>query len=59
MIHNALGGRKRVKISKFKIREAENGLDRDVIGAINIGFKYLSLNGRLMTLTLTDPIRRG
>jgi len=59
MIHNALRGRKRVKVSKFRIREAENGLDRDVIGAINIGFKYLSLNGRLMALSSTDPMRRG
>mgnify|MGYP001772502846 CR=1 FL=1 len=46
-------GRKRVHIAKFKLRIAENGLDRDLIGAINIGLKYS--NGRLMALASTEP----
>jgi len=38
-------GRKRVKVVKFKLRIAENGLDRDLIGAINIGLRYINPNG--------------
>jgi len=55
MMRYAWRGRKRVKVVKFKLRIAENGLDRDLIGAINIGLRYLSSNGRLMALASTEP----
>jgi len=55
MMRYAWRGRKRVKVVKFKLRIAENGLDRDVIGAINIGFKYLNSNGSPMALGSTEP----
>jgi len=55
MMRNAWRGRKRVKVMKFKLRIAENGLDRDVIGAINIGPRFLNSNGRLMALGSTEP----
>jgi len=45
----ALRGGRRVKVIKIQLRQARlsNGLamDRDVIGAINIGLKYLSSDG--------------
>jgi len=55
MMRYAWRGRKRVKAYKFRLRIAENGLDRDVIGAINIGLKYMNSNGRLMALASTEP----
>jgi len=55
MMRYAWRGRKRVRVYKFRLRIAENGLDRDVIGAINIGLKYLSSNGSPMALGSTEP----
>jgi len=55
MMRYAWRGRKRVKVVKFKLRIAENGLNRDVIGAINIGLRYLSSNGSPMALGSTEP----
>jgi len=55
MMRNAWRGRKRVKVVKFKLRIAENGLDRDLIGAINIGLRYLNSNGSPMALASTEP----
>jgi len=42
MMRNAWRGRKRVHVAKFRLRITENGLDRDLIGAINIGLRYLN-----------------
>jgi len=39
---------------KFKLRIAENGLDRDLIGAINIGLKYS--NGSPMALGSSELV---
>ena len=49
-------GRKIVKVVKlkFRLRIAENELDGDVTGAINLGLRYL--NGRLMALGLTESV---
>jgi len=55
MMRYAWKGRKRVKVYKSRLRIAENGLDRDVIGAINIGLKYLNSNGSPMALGSTEP----
>jgi len=55
MMRYAWRGRKRAKVVKFRLRMAENGLDRDVIGAINIGLRYLSSNGSPMALGSTEP----
>jgi len=55
MMRYAWRGRKRVKVVKFKLRIAENGLDRDVIGAINIGLRYLTKHGSPMALGSTEP----
>jgi IS605 OrfB family transposase len=59
VIRIALRGGRRVKVIKIQMRLAElsNGLtlDRDVIGAINIGLKYLSSDGRSMAFTSTGP----
>jgi len=52
MMRYAWRGRKRVKVVKFRLRIAENGLDRDLIGAINIGLRYS--NGRLVALASTE-----
>ena len=58
MIRIAVRGRKSVKVIKVQLRLAKlgNGLvmDRDVIGAINIGLKYLSSDGSPMALGLTE-----
>ncbi len=55
----AVRGRKRVRVIKIQLRLAklDNGLvlDRDVIGAINIGLKYLSSDGSPMALGSTEP----
>ena len=55
MMRYAWRGRKRVKVVKFRLRIAENGLDRDVIGAINIGLRYINSNGSPMALGSTEP----
>jgi len=59
MIRYAVRGRKRVRVVKIQLRLAklDNGLvlDRDVIGAINIGLKYLSSDGGWMAFTPTEP----
>lgn len=59
MIRLAVRGRKRIKVTKVWLRLARlyNGLalDRDVIGAINIGLRYLSSDGRAMALPSTEP----
>ena len=59
MTRYAVRGRKRVKVIKIQLRLAKLGnglvLDRDVIGAINIGLKYLSSDGSPMALGSTEP----
>ena len=55
MMRYAWRGRKRVRVYKFKLRIAENGLDRDLIGAINIGLRYINSNGSPMALGSTEP----
>jgi len=55
MIRYALRGAMRIRAVKFRLRIAENGLDRDAIGAINIGLKYLSSDGRAVALPSTEP----
>ena len=48
-----------MKVVKIWLRLAKLGngliLDRDVIGAINIGLKYLNPDGRPMALASTEP----
>lgn len=55
----AVRRRKRVRVIKVQLRLAklDDGLvlDRDVIGAINIGLKYLSSYGSPMALGSTEP----
>lgn len=55
----AVRGGRRVKVVKARLRLAELGngliLDRDVIGAINIGLRYLSSDGRPVALASTGP----
>jgi putative transposase len=57
VIRIALRGGRRVRVIKIQLRLARlsNGLtlDRDVIGAINIGLKYLSTDGRGMAFPST------
>jgi len=59
VIRIALRGGRRVRVIKIQMRLARlsNGLtmDRDVIGAINIGLKYLSTDGREMAFPSTGP----
>jgi len=59
MIRYAVRGRKRIRVIKVQLRLAKlyNGfvLDRDIIGAINIGLKYLSSDGSPMALGSTEP----
>jgi IS605 OrfB family transposase len=59
VIRIALRGGRRVKVIKIQMRLARlsNGLamDRDVIGAINIGLKYLSSDGSPVALGSTGP----
>jgi putative transposase len=59
VIRIALRGGRRVKVIKIQMRLARlsNGLtmDRDVIGAINIGLRYLSTDGRGMAFPSTGP----
>jgi len=59
VIRIALRGGRRVRVIKIQMRLARlsNGLtlDRDVIGAINIGLKYLSSDGRSMAFPSTGP----
>jgi len=56
MIRTAVKGVKRVKVMKIVFRVAKISgkvLERDVVGAINIGLKYLNSDGSLMTLGST------
>jgi len=55
VIRYALRGARRVRAAKIVLRIAGNGLDRDAIGAVNIGLKYLSSNGRAVAFTSTEP----
>jgi len=59
MMRHAWRGRKRIKVVKFRLRITENGLDRDVIGAINIGLKYLNSNGSPWRWARPSPMRCG
>ncbi|MEM4970789.1 MAG: IS200/IS605 family accessory protein TnpB-related protein [Sulfolobales archaeon] len=58
VIRVALRGGKKIKIIKIQLRLARlnNGLtmDRDVIGAINIGLRYLSTDGSPVALGSTE-----
>ena len=59
VIRIALRGGKRVRVAKITLRLARlsNGLtmDRDMIGAINIGLRYLSADGRGVAFPSTGP----
>jgi IS605 OrfB family transposase len=59
VIRIALRGGRRVRVIKIQMRLAKlsNGLamDRDMIGAINIGLKYLSSDGSPVALGSTGP----
>jgi len=55
VIRCAVRGVRRVRVVKIFLRIAGNGLDRDVVGAINIGLKYLNSNGSPMALGSTEP----
>ena len=59
VIRFALRGGRRVRVIKIEMRIAKlsNGLtmDRDMIGAINIGLKYLKSDGSPMALGSTEP----
>jgi len=63
VIRFALRGGRRVKVIKIQLRLARlsNGstMDRDVIGAINIGLKYLSTDGRGVGSPRQGPMRCG
>ena len=57
VIRTAVKGFKRVKVLKIVLRVAKvcgTALERDVVGAINIGLKYLSTDGNLVALSSTD-----
>ena len=55
----ALRGGRRVKVIKIQMRLARLSnrltIDRNVIGAINIGLKYFKSDGRDITSPLTEP----
>jgi len=56
MIRTAVKGLKRVKAVKMVLRVAKVGkraLERDVVGAINIGLKYLNSDGSPVALGST------
>jgi IS605 OrfB family transposase len=59
VIRTALRGGRRVRVIKIQMRLARlsNGLtmDRDMIGAINIGLRYLSTDGRGAAFPSTGP----
>ncbi|MDK6028679.1 IS200/IS605 family accessory protein TnpB-related protein [Ignisphaera sp. 4213-co] len=59
VIRIALRGGKRVRVAKITLRLVRLGngliLDRDIIGAINIGLKHLSTDGSLVALGSTGP----
>lgn len=55
----AVRGGRRVKVVKVELRIAKLGsrmvLDRDVVGAINIGLRYLTTDGSPVALGSTEP----
>ena len=55
----ALRGGRRVKVIKIQMRQErlsnKLAIDRNAIGAINIGLRYLKSDGRDMTPPLTEP----
>jgi IS605 OrfB family transposase len=56
VIRTAVRGLKRIKVVKTVLRISRVGdriLERDVVGAINIGLRYLSSNGRPVALAST------
>ncbi|GBF08619.1 hypothetical protein apy_03440 [Aeropyrum pernix] len=59
MTRIAVRGSRRVRAIKIQLRLAKLGnglvLDRDVVGAINIGLRYLSSDGRGMAFPSTEP----
>jgi len=59
MIRLAVRGGSRVRVAKVRLRLAKLGnglaLDRDVVGAINIGLKYQSSDGSHEALGSTEP----
>jgi hypothetical protein len=57
VIRSAVKGLKRVKVMKTVLRVAKIGrraLERDVVGTINIGLKYLNTDESPMALGSTD-----
>jgi len=59
MTRFAVRGRKRVRVVKIQLRPAKLGnglvLDRDVIGSINTGLRYLPSDGSPVALGSTEP----
>ncbi|WP_434731693.1 hypothetical protein WLZ34_02135 [Thermogladius sp. KZ2Tp1] len=59
VIRAAVRGARRVRVAKVALRLARlsNGLtlDRDVVGAVNIGLKHLTADGRPVALGSTGP----
>jgi IS605 OrfB family transposase len=59
VIRFALRGGRRIKVIKIQMRIARLSnrliMDRDMIGAINIGLKYLKSDGRGMAFSSTEP----
>jgi len=55
VIRCAVRGVRRARVIKVILRVSDNGLDRDVIGAVNIGLKYLNSNGSPVALGSTEP----
>jgi len=56
VIRTAVRGLKRIKVVKTTLRISRVGdriLERDVVGAINIGLRYLSSDGRPVALAST------
>jgi IS605 OrfB family transposase len=56
VIRSAVKGLKRVKVMKIALRVAKAGgrvLERDVVGAVNIGLKYLNTDGSPVALGST------
>jgi len=58
VIRSAVKGARRAKVVKLVLRVARiNGvyLERDVVGAVNIGLRYLSPDGSPVALGSTGP----
>jgi hypothetical protein len=62
VIRSAVKGLKRVKVMRIALRVAKIGgraLERDVVGAVNIGLKYLSSDGSPWRWARQAPVKCG